>query len=57
MKKFPPCTDCAAARHTDLAFAVGDPSFEVASCPRFDMAPITSATFWVQGLGFGFDFL
>ena len=26
---------------TGLAFAVGEPSFEVVFCPRFDMAPIT----------------
>ena len=26
-------------RFTGLAFAVGEPSFEVVSCPRFDMAP------------------
>ena len=28
-------------RFTSLAFAVGEPSFEVVSCPPFDMAPIT----------------
>ena len=28
-------------RFTGLAFAVGEPSFEVVFCPRFDMAPIT----------------
>ena len=28
-------------RLTSLAFAVGEPSFEVVFCPRFDMAPIT----------------
>ena len=40
-RKFPPYTGNASPDSQVLLFAVGEPSFDVVSCLRFDMAPIT----------------